>query len=44
MQILAQAAADGPLFQPVKVGRYQLDVRYIFAPLTVSSFSKPEDL
>jgi len=25
---------DGPLFDPVKVGDYQLSARYVYAPLT----------
>ena len=32
---LALGTSDGPLFEPVKVGKYDLKVRYVYAPLTV---------
>ena len=37
---LALGTSDGPLFEPVKVGKYDLKVRYVYAPLTVSFLIK----
>lgn len=33
---MAAGSSGSPLFEPVKVGKYDLKVRYIYAPLTVS--------
>ena len=35
IKALAVWTSDGPLFEPVKVGKYNLKVRYVYAPLTV---------
>jgi len=32
--LAGNANIDGPLFEPVKVGDYQLSARYVYAPLT----------
>ncbi len=31
---VALTGKDGPIFEPVKIGDYQLNARYVYAPLT----------
>ena len=38
IKAMALGTTESPLFEPTKVGKFELSARYIYAPLTVRMF------